>query len=154
MPWSHTSAMDQKTQFISDDLRDRLSGTERCELSGISRKTGYKWMAPDLHDGPRGLAARSRKPGCCPRQTPDHVVAALIALRQHHPAWGAKKRLSILEKRHPHWPGAHRIDPQDTVTPSHRSSGQAHDADCRAPDVWTADVKSHFKTGDGRYCSP
>jgi putative transposase len=103
MSWSHTSAMDQKTQFISDYLRDRLSITARCALYGMSRKTGYKGLDRYLHDGPRGLEERSRTPGCCPRQTPDHVVAARIALRQHHPAWGAKKRLSILQQRHPHW---------------------------------------------------
>ncbi len=31
--------MDQKTQFIADYLRKRLSITELCELYGISRKT-------------------------------------------------------------------------------------------------------------------
>ncbi len=36
--------MGQKTQFIADYLRDILSATELCELCGISRKTGYKWI--------------------------------------------------------------------------------------------------------------
>ncbi len=30
MPWSQTSPMDQKTQFIADYLRDSLSITELC----------------------------------------------------------------------------------------------------------------------------
>ncbi len=41
MPWSDTTTMDQKTQFIADYLREVLSITELCELYGISRKTGY-----------------------------------------------------------------------------------------------------------------
>lgn len=40
MSWSHTAAMDQKTQFISDYLRDCLSITPLCALYGLSRKTG------------------------------------------------------------------------------------------------------------------
>ena len=46
MPWSDTTTMDQKTQFIADYLREILSITELCELYGISRKTGYKWIGP------------------------------------------------------------------------------------------------------------
>ena len=42
MPWSETTPMDQKMQFIADYLRQSLSMTELCELYGISRKTGYK----------------------------------------------------------------------------------------------------------------
>jgi hypothetical protein len=67
MSWSQTSAMDQKTQFISDYLRERLSITELCALYSIRRKPGYTWIDRSLHDGPRGLEERSRKPGCCPR---------------------------------------------------------------------------------------
>jgi hypothetical protein len=32
MPWSHTSPMDQKPQFIADDLRATLSLTALCQL--------------------------------------------------------------------------------------------------------------------------
>jgi putative transposase len=67
MPWSHTSPMDQKTQFIADYLRDRLSITELCQLYHISRKTGYKWIDRYLKYGPAGLDERSRKPSTCPR---------------------------------------------------------------------------------------
>jgi putative transposase len=101
MPWSHISPMDQKTQFIADDLRDGLSITELCQLYHISRTTGYTWMDRYLTYGPAGLAERSRKPNTCPRQTPNAVVAAMIEARRHHPAWGAKTRLAILTTRHP-----------------------------------------------------
>ncbi len=39
MPWSQTSPMDQRTQFIADFLRHVLSITELCDLYGVSRKT-------------------------------------------------------------------------------------------------------------------
>jgi hypothetical protein len=51
MPWSHTSPMDQKTQFIADYLRDRLSMTELCELYGGSRKPAYNGIGTILHSG-------------------------------------------------------------------------------------------------------
>ena len=55
MPWSQTTPMDQKTQFIADYLRQRLLITELCELYGISRKTGYKVIDRYLRLGPQGL---------------------------------------------------------------------------------------------------
>jgi len=74
MPWSQTSPMDQKTQFIADYLRNRLSVTELCGLYGVSRKTGYKWIDRYLAHGPQGLEERSRRPSTSPRHTPDYVV--------------------------------------------------------------------------------
>ena len=62
MPWSQTSTMDQRTQFIADYLRDVLSVTELCELYGVSRKTGYKWIDRYIRLGPAGLEEGSRRP--------------------------------------------------------------------------------------------
>ena len=42
MPWSQTSPMDQRTQFIAEHMRQVLSITELCALYGVSRKTAYK----------------------------------------------------------------------------------------------------------------
>jgi putative transposase len=104
MPWRHTSPMDQKRQFITDYLRQPLSLIALCELYGVSRKTAYKWIARYLKHGPPGLEERSRQPHSSPHHTPRHVVDACIELRRHHPAWGAKKLLSMLHKRYPSWP--------------------------------------------------
>ena len=101
MPWSQTSPMDQKTPFIAAYLRDRLSGTERCELYGVSRKTGYTWLDRYLKYGPQGLAERSRRPSTSPRHTPDSVVTAILDARRRHPSWGAKKLVSSLSTRPP-----------------------------------------------------
>jgi putative transposase len=104
MPWRQTSPMDQKTQFIADSLRDRLSMTERCELSSVSRKTGYNWVDRYRTHGLQGLEARSRRPSTSPRHTPDYVVAAILEARPRQPSWGAKKLVSRLRTRHPRWP--------------------------------------------------
>ncbi len=41
MPWSQTTPMDQKTQFIADYLRETYSFTELCTRFGVSRETAY-----------------------------------------------------------------------------------------------------------------
>jgi putative transposase len=74
MPWSQTSPMDQKTQFIADYLRRSLSVTELCEHYDISRKTGYKWTL-QLHKVPCGS---SRK------DVEDWVAASLWRCAGHH----------------------------------------------------------------------
>ena len=62
MPWSETTPMDQKMQFIADYLRGELGMTELCELYGIARKTGYKFVERYLRAGPEALEEGSRKP--------------------------------------------------------------------------------------------
>jgi transposase InsO family protein len=157
--------MDQKTQFIADYLRKTLSLTELCELYGVSRKTGYKWIERYLTSGPSGLEDRSRKPGSSPHQTPQHVVEALIEVRGRHPSWGAKKLLSILHKRHPSWalPGRstvcdllrrHGLVPKKRHPRHIGHPGKPTTLIAAPNEVWSADFKGQFKTGDGLYCYP
>ena len=86
MPWSQTSPMDQRTQFIADYLRDSLSITELCQLYNVSRKTGYKWIERYLRAGPAGLEERSRKPRRSPNATADEIVAEILEARRRHPS--------------------------------------------------------------------
>src|SRR5918996_5030683 len=165
MPWRHTSPLDQKTQFIADYLRRTLSITELCELYSVSRKTGYKWIERYLTSGPSGLEDRSRKPCSSPNQTPQHIVDAFIELRCRHPSWGAKKLLSILHKRHSSWalPGRstvcdilrrHGLVPKTRHQRHIGHPGKPTTLIAAPNDVWSADFKGQFKTGDGRYCYP
>ena len=80
MPWSQTSPMDQRTQFIADYLREVLSVTELCALYGVSRKTAYKWIERYLRQGPAGLEERSRRPHESPNRTAEEIVAAIGAV--------------------------------------------------------------------------
>ena len=103
MPWSQTSPMDQRTQFIADFLRESLCISELCQLYNVSRKTGYKWIDRYLRAGPAGLEERSRKPHRSPNATPDDMVEAILESRRRHPSWGGKKLLTLLHQRHPRW---------------------------------------------------
>ena len=57
---------------------------------GISRKTGYKWLARAGSRGPC-LGRSSRRPHTSPAQTPPAMEAQMLALRAAHPGWGGRK---------------------------------------------------------------
>lgn len=165
MPWRAASPMDQRTQFIADHLRDTLSITELCELYGIARKTGYKWIDRYLHHGPAGLEELSRAPRRSPNQTSDEIVSALLAARRRHPRWGGRKLLALLHKQHPRWdlPGrstASEILKRHGMIPRQRRRrrighpGKPTSQILAPNDVWSADYKGQFLTGDGYYCYP
>lgn len=165
MPWSETKPMDQKTQFMADYLRQTLDMTELCQLYRISRKTGYKWIERYLTHGPQGLEDRSRRPNNSPGQTPAEIVEALVQVRQRHPSWGAKKLLPFVQKRHPEWSLPSRstvcdILSREGLVPKKRRRrvighpGKPGTQMLAPNDIWCADFKGQFKTGDGRYCYP
>lgn len=165
MPWSETTPMHQKTQFIADHLRGIGSIAELCAHYGISRKTGHKWISRYLTDGPAGLDERSRAPEHRPLRTEQRVVDALIELRQKHPTWGAKKLLTILQQRHPRWGLPARstvyelLRPTGLIAKKVRRRVVGHPGKPQrialAPnDIWCADFKGQFRMGNGQYCYP
>ena len=62
MPWLEICPMEEKTRFIAAVLTAEESMTELCAEFGISRKTGYKWLARYQEGGPGGLYELSRAP--------------------------------------------------------------------------------------------
>jgi transposase InsO family protein len=92
-------------------------------------------------------------------------VELLLTTRHAHPTWGPRKILAYLAHRHrrAHWPAA------STVGTLFKTHGLVRSRPRRRPlghpgrpttpmtasnDVWTADFKGHFATGDGRRCHP
>lgn len=165
MPWSQTTPMDQKTQFIADYLRECFSITELCQRYGVARKTGYKVIERYLRYGPAGLEERSRKPHYSPNQTDAEIVAALLEARRRHSSWGAKKLLRIVRRHHPRWslPGRSTVcdilSRHGMVAKKRQRRQLGHPGKpsslILAPnDLWSADYKGQFRTGNGRYCYP
>ncbi len=138
MPWSETSPMDQKTQFIADVLRGTLSVVELCDIYGISRKTAYKWIDRYVREGPGALLERSRRPQRSPNSTPPELVQAIVEARRRHPSWGRKETsedparqtpalaMAATHRRLRH-PQASGSGGQETSAASDRSPRQAHD---------------------------
>jgi putative transposase len=165
MPWSETSPMDERFQFVADVRRAHESMTALCDRYGISRKTGYKWCTRYAVEGPAGLLEHSRRPHSSPAATSDAVITALLALRARHPRWGGKKLVAVLARRAPALPplapstAAALLQRHGCITRPRRQRALGHpgrpNTSMLAPnDTWTADFKGQFKTGDGRYCYP
>jgi putative transposase len=165
MPWSETCAMDQRAQFIRDWLTHRHSVVDLCARYGVSRKTGYKWIERYLARGPDGLLERSHESHTVHNRTPPEVVQTVLALRQRHPSWGAKKLLHTLSRREPTLELPGRSTVCDILSrnglirkkPRRRTVGHPGRPTSQIllpNDCWSADFKGHFRTGDGVYCYP
>lgn len=158
--------MDQRLRFVTDALSDRFTMTELCARYGVSRRIGYKWVARFNEDGKRGLADRTRRPHVCPTQIRSGLAELLCEFRRTHPDWGARKLLRVLRDRHPEiedWPAA------STAADLLARRGLVHKRRRRRPhqhpgvipimttapnDLWTADFKGQFRTGNAVYCYP
>ena len=93
MPWRERSSVDLRVRFMSEYQTNLWSMTELAAQSGISRKTGYKWVERYARGGAAALRDRSRRPHGHPAATDGALVAALLDVRRRHPRWGAKKLL-------------------------------------------------------------
>lgn len=166
MPWNETSPMDQRERFIADVRAGLYSMTELCERYGISRTSGYKWVARADEGGRQALADRSRAPHHCPHRIPATLAELLCATRRAHPLWGPKKLLQYLAPRHRRvttWPAISTVGDllvrEGLVTTRRRRRRAVHPGTVPPHttdpnDLWAADFKGQFRTGDGIYCYP
>ena len=58
MPWREVSTVDQRREFVALASVEGSNRRELCRRFGISRKTGYKWLA---RDEPQEQSRRDRK---------------------------------------------------------------------------------------------
>jgi transposase len=88
--------MEQRTQFLTDHQHGLFAMVELCARYGISRKTGYTWLARYAAEGPRGLVERTHAPHHCPHRIGDDIAALLLVARRMHPTWGPAKLVQYL----------------------------------------------------------
>jgi len=166
MPWKEVSPMDQKVLFIADCLRGGQTFREVCYMYGISRKTGYKWLARYQESGLDALVERSRRPLGNPNMTPYAIRKEVLKLRtKGRVTYGPDKIRAIMGGRHPQW----ELPSRTTIYNILRSEGLVRPRKKRGRvaayplpfigakepnDVWSADFKGQFLTGDGQWCYP
>lgn len=160
MPWSEASVVDQRKEFVTLALKEYANVRELCRRHRISAKTGYKWIARYHAGGDAALADRSRRPRTSPTKTPPEAEAAVLAVRDAHPAWGARKIAARLVAD-----GVADVPAVSTVNAVLARNGRIaeDESDRHKPHVrferdepdelWQMDFKGHVATDAGR-CHP
>lgn len=158
MPWREHTIMLERVEFIQLAQQAELPFATLCERFGISRKTGYKWLAR-AREG-QALADQSRRPVQSPTQTPADIEVKVVALRQRYPVWGGRKIAALLKRA-----GETSVPAPSTITHILRRHGLLHDRasgeggryqrfEHEAPNhLWQMDFKGDFALARGR-CYP
>lgn len=89
MAWRARSVVDERLEFCRLADLDGANVSMLCERFGISRQTGYVWLRR-FRVG-EVVEDRSRRPHASPRRTSVDLERSVLAIRDEHPAWGARK---------------------------------------------------------------
>lgn len=158
MPWREVSAVEQRREFVRLALMEGSNRRELCRRFGISPAVGYKWLARAAA-GDGDLRDRSRRPDSSPGRTSDELEAAVLAVRDAHPAWGARKIVSYLRSRGVDPPAAstaHAILVRHDRVCAETSAGKAWTRFERETpnELWQMDFKGWVRLSNGAICHP
>jgi transposase InsO family protein len=157
MPWSEVSIVDQRREFVRLAMQEGANRRELCRRFGIHPDTGYKWLGRWASDGE--FADRSRRPHSSPMRTEGAVEALVLAVRDAHPAWGARKIARCVEREgmeSPAFSTVHEILRRNgrIVVPSGGPTAQQR-FEKPAPNLlWQMDFKGWVVLSDGSRCHP
>lgn len=157
MPWREVSAMEQRREFVRLAIQEGANRRDLCRRYGIHPSTGYKWI--QRRQANQELAERSRRPHSSPKRTTADLEERILAVRDAHPAWGARKIASCLE-RAGHSPPAlstiHEILRRTgRITPSRGGQPASQRFEMSAPNLlWQMDFKGWVRVGNNVQCHP
>ena len=165
MPWKDLTIMEQKIEFICEWRTGKYTITELCKGFEISRPTAYKIIARFENEGFEGLRELSRKPkGLHPNATKENVVNGILALKEKHKHWGAKKIHQLLyndfsDEIIPTVLTVHNILKKHGLVKTQKRLRRVKPVhpifdpkECN--EVWSADYKGKFLMGNKIYCHP
>lgn len=155
MPWREVSIVDQRKEFVMLASLEGACMSRLCRRFGISRQTGYKWLRRAAMGG--SLGDRSRRPQRSPRRTAAAVEAEIVALRDAHPAWGARKIAWVLGRTGQPTPApstVHAILVRHGRIAAPREAGRARGRfeQPAANLLWQMDFKGRTQLGNGQWC--
>ena len=165
MPWKETQVMEERLKFIAAYLEGEWTMSELWRAYGISRPTGYEVLARYQAHGLDGVRERSRAAQHHPNQMAPALAEQVVQARHAHPRWGPRKLRAWMARKQPDvpWPAPSTIGTLLTrhglVAPRRRvrrtpAAGGPGATGAGPNDVWCADFKGWFRTGDGRRCEP
>lgn len=164
MGWNEVKVEEQRLNFINEYQEARISFADLCQIHGISRKTGYKWLARFYEKGKEGLRDLSRTPHTHAFEISREVIEKILEIKHKFPYLGPKKIHARLRQHEPNLqlPCINSIgnilDRHGLVIPRRyrrRVPATAPLAHCyEINHVWAYDFKGWFMTGDGKKCEP
>jgi transposase InsO family protein len=95
MPWKALTMSEARTAFVALARSPGASVAAACRQFGISRKTGYKWLARHEADPDGPLDNLSRRPHSSPSRTAADLEARILAARDQY-GWGGRKLRALL----------------------------------------------------------
>jgi putative transposase len=155
----------ERWRLVKALLRGEESVTQWCRSFGISRKTAYKWLRRFTAGGRRDLADHSRRPKRVPLRMGRKWIQRIARERRRHRHWGPKKIQAGLLRRYGQAPATVTIARWlQRLQLVHRRRRRPRKA-CwlqvprltrarAANQVWTADFKGWFRTGNGQRVEP
>jgi transposase InsO family protein len=159
MPWREVSAMEERRAFVRLAMLEGSNRRELCRRFGISPDVGYKWLARAAL-GDEALADRSRRPRESPGRCSEAIEAAVLAARQAHPAWGARKLKAWLEARGTAAPAVSTVHAilrrHGLIEAFPTSPGKAWTRFEKGQpnELWQMDFKGWIKLTNGERCHP
>jgi len=158
MPWREVSAVDQRREFVRLALQEGVNRRELFRRFGISPEIGYKWLAR-ARAGDEELADRSRRPHHSPERSDAATEERVLAVRDAHPAWGARKIARRLERDGVAPPARSTVHEilrrHGRVAPPETTSKPYQRFEKEAPNLlWQMDFKGDVPLTGGAVCHP
>jgi len=156
MPWQEVSVMEQRREFVRLAEQEGVNRRELCRRFGISAQTGYKWLAR-AKAGDTSLGDRSRRPKHSPCRSAAELEASVLAVRDAHPAWGARKIAHRLLRQGADPPAASTVHAilrrHGRITELGGSPSADRRFEMNAPNLlWQMDFKGWVTLADGMRC--
>lgn len=157
MPWKEMSIMDQRREFVLLARQEGANRRELCRRFGIHPSTGYKWLG--RWESEREFADRSRRPHCSPRQTEQGIEELILAVRDAHRAWGARKIAHHLAREGVELPAVSTVHAilrrHNLILPPPGGAAASLRFEMEAPNqLWQMDFKGWMPLAGGGRCHP
>jgi transposase InsO family protein len=158
MPWREVSIMEQRLEFVALARQEGANVRELCRRFGISATSGYKWLRRSDGHGGDWAADLSRRPHTSPLRTEASVERAVLAIRDAHPAWGARKIRRCIERDGMAPPAASTVHAilvrHERIAPPQPGPAPGR-FEHPAPNlVWQMDFKGRTPIQGGLWCHP
>lgn len=160
MPWKEVSTVSLRLEFVALATAEGVNLRDLCRRFAISPRTGYKWRRRFQAGGPEALADRSRRPHASPGRSAPQLEAAVLQLRDAHPAWGPRKLRALLPPGPAPCPAVSTVA---AILKRHDRLGPQEGAKHKPwrrfvaagpNELWQMDFKGHFPLLRGGRCHP